>query len=57
MLRVHFVVADRVSLSSLSDIATVVGYLAVSRPFLNLSHPRHLHSSHNELLMVGTTAL
>ncbi|XP_030254223.1 ATP-binding cassette sub-family D member 3a isoform X2 [Sparus aurata] len=31
-------------------IATVVGYLVVSRPFLNLSHPRHLHSSHNELL-------
>ncbi|XP_006825744.1 ATP-binding cassette sub-family D member 3-like [Saccoglossus kowalevskii] len=31
-------------------IATVVGYLVVSRPFLNLSDPRHLHSSHTELL-------
>ncbi|XP_070842440.1 ATP-binding cassette sub-family D member 3-like isoform X2 [Chaetodon trifascialis] len=30
--------------------ATVVGYLVVSRPFLNLSHPRHLYSSHSELL-------
>ncbi|XP_041817104.1 ATP-binding cassette sub-family D member 3 isoform X2 [Chelmon rostratus] len=31
-------------------LATVVGYLVVSRPFLNLSHPRHLYSSHSELL-------
>ncbi|XP_019121756.2 ATP-binding cassette sub-family D member 3a isoform X2 [Larimichthys crocea] len=31
-------------------LATVVGYLVVSRPFLNLSHPRHMHSSHSELL-------
>ncbi|KAM6971341.1 LOW QUALITY PROTEIN: ATP-binding cassette sub-family D member 3a [Tautogolabrus adspersus] len=31
-------------------VATVVGYLVVSRPFLNISHPRHLHSSHSELL-------
>ncbi|XP_067846058.1 ATP-binding cassette sub-family D member 3a isoform X1 [Heptranchias perlo] len=31
-------------------LATVVGYLVVSRPFLNLSHPRHLESSHAELL-------
>uniref|UniRef100_A0A8C5I098 ATP-binding cassette sub-family D member 3 n=1 Tax=Gouania willdenowi TaxID=441366 RepID=A0A8C5I098_GOUWI len=31
-------------------IATVVGYLVVSRPFLNLSDPRHLHSTHSELL-------
>ncbi|XP_070783991.1 ATP-binding cassette sub-family D member 3a [Enoplosus armatus] len=31
-------------------VATVVGYLVVSRPFLKLSHPRHLHSSHSELL-------
>ncbi|XP_012670628.2 ATP-binding cassette sub-family D member 3a isoform X1 [Clupea harengus] len=31
-------------------IATVVGYLVVSRPFLTLSHPRHLHSTHAELL-------
>ncbi|XP_051543203.1 ATP-binding cassette sub-family D member 3-like isoform X3 [Myxocyprinus asiaticus] len=30
--------------------ATVVGYLVVSRPFLDLSHPRHLNSSHAELL-------
>ncbi|XP_038132360.1 ATP-binding cassette sub-family D member 3a isoform X2 [Cyprinodon tularosa] len=31
-------------------IATVVGYLVVSRPFLNLSDPRHLHSTHSDLL-------
>ncbi|KAK7100602.1 ATP-binding cassette sub-family D member 3-like [Littorina saxatilis] len=31
-------------------VATVVGYLVVSRPFLNIAHPRHLHSSHSELL-------
>ncbi|TSK34871.1 ATP-binding cassette sub-family D member 3 [Bagarius yarrelli] len=31
-------------------LATVVGYLVVSRPFLNQSHPRHLHSTHAELL-------
>ncbi|XP_050954567.1 ATP-binding cassette sub-family D member 3a isoform X3 [Labeo rohita] len=30
--------------------ATVVGYLVVSRPFLDLSHPRHLTSTHAELL-------
>lgn len=35
-----------------SDLATVVGYLVVSRPFLDLSHPRHLKSSHSELLEV-----
>lgn len=31
-------------------LATVVGYLVVSRPFLDLAHPRHLKSSHSELL-------
>ncbi|XP_032884808.1 ATP-binding cassette sub-family D member 3 [Amblyraja radiata] len=31
-------------------LATVVGYLVVSRPFLNLSHPRHLQSNHADLL-------
>ncbi|XP_059183075.1 ATP-binding cassette sub-family D member 3a [Centropristis striata] len=31
-------------------VATVVGYLVVSRPFLNLSDPRHLKSTHSELL-------
>ena len=36
--------------SPCADIATVVGYLVVSRPFLNLLHPRHLHSSHSERL-------
>ncbi|KAG7523576.1 ATP-binding cassette sub-family D member 3 isoform X1 [Solea senegalensis] len=30
--------------------ATVVGYLVVSRPFLDLAHPRHLHSTQSELL-------
>ncbi|XP_031662573.1 ATP-binding cassette sub-family D member 3 isoform X1 [Oncorhynchus kisutch] len=33
-------------------IATVVGYLVVSRPFLNHTHPRHLRSTHAELLEV-----
>ncbi|KAL4635107.1 ATP-binding cassette sub-family D member 3 [Arapaima gigas] len=31
-------------------LATVVGYLVVSRPFLDLSHPRHRQSTHAELL-------
>ncbi|XP_078416944.1 ATP-binding cassette sub-family D member 3a [Cetorhinus maximus] len=31
-------------------LATVVGYLVVSRPFLTISHPRHLKSNHAELL-------
>ncbi|XP_034293180.1 ATP-binding cassette sub-family D member 3 isoform X2 [Pantherophis guttatus] len=31
-------------------LATVVGYLVVSHPFLNLSHPRHQNSTHAELL-------
>ncbi|GAB1605909.1 ATP-binding cassette sub-family D member 3-like [Argonauta hians] len=31
-------------------VATVCGYLVVSRPFLNLAHPRHLHSTKSELL-------
>uniref|UniRef100_A0A673ZCA1 ATP-binding cassette, sub-family D (ALD), member 3a n=1 Tax=Salmo trutta TaxID=8032 RepID=A0A673ZCA1_SALTR len=31
-------------------IATVVGYLVVSRPFLNLADPRHMNSSQPELL-------
>ncbi|XP_054239945.1 ATP-binding cassette sub-family D member 3 isoform X2 [Indicator indicator] len=31
-------------------LATVVGYLVVSRPFLNLDHPRHQNSTHAELL-------
>nr|XP_056723641.1 ATP-binding cassette sub-family D member 3 isoform X2 [Euleptes europaea] len=31
-------------------LATVVGYLVVSRPFLNHAHPRHLNSTHAELL-------
>ncbi|KAJ8397566.1 hypothetical protein AAFF_G00438420 [Aldrovandia affinis] len=31
-------------------LATVVGYLVVSRPFLTESHPRHQQSTHAELL-------
>ncbi|XP_075472561.1 ATP-binding cassette sub-family D member 3 isoform X1 [Ascaphus truei] len=31
-------------------LATVVGYLVVSRPFLTPNHPRHLSSTHAELL-------
>lgn len=38
-------------------LATVVGYLVVSRPFLNLSHPRHTHSTHSELLEVSGAVL
>lgn len=30
--------------------ATVVGYWVVSRPFLDLLHPRHLKSSHSEIM-------
>ena len=39
-----------------SDFATVVGYLSVSRPFLDLAHPRHMKSSHSELLEVHTSS-
>ena len=37
-------------------LATVVGYLVVSRPFLNLADPRHQNSTHAELqeLCMGT---
>uniref|UniRef100_A0A1X7T4R6 ABC transmembrane type-1 domain-containing protein n=1 Tax=Amphimedon queenslandica TaxID=400682 RepID=A0A1X7T4R6_AMPQE len=31
--------------------ATVVGYMVVSRPFLNLSHPRHLSSTHHQIML------
>ncbi|XP_062509989.1 ATP-binding cassette sub-family D member 3-like isoform X2 [Corticium candelabrum] len=31
-------------------LATCVGYCVVSRPFLDLSHPRHLHSTHTQLM-------
>lgn len=31
--------------------ATVVGYLSVSRPFLDLSDPRHKNSTHTEIMM------
>ncbi|XP_070562869.1 ATP-binding cassette sub-family D member 3-like [Ptychodera flava] len=31
-------------------VATVVGYLVVSRPFLDLTNPRHENSTHNERL-------
>jgi len=31
-------------------IATVMGYLSVSRPFLDLAHPRHMHSTHGEIM-------
>ncbi|XP_056289976.1 ATP-binding cassette sub-family D member 3a [Pseudoliparis swirei] len=31
-------------------LATVVGYIVVSRPFLTPSHPRHLHSTQSDLL-------
>lgn len=32
-------------------LATVVGYFAVSRPFLNLSNPRHANTTHSERMM------
>ncbi|XP_065176362.1 ATP-binding cassette sub-family D member 3-like [Sycon ciliatum] len=31
-------------------VATVVGYSVVSRPFLDLKDPRHMHSSHSEIM-------
>lgn len=40
-----------------ADLATVVGYLVVSRPFLNLSDPRHQNSTHAELLEVNRPEL
>ncbi len=36
----------------ITDIATVMGYLSIQGPFLNLSHPRHMHSTHNEIMAV-----
>jgi len=39
------------------DVATVVGYFVVSRPFLNLANPRHLRSSHSELLEVSSSIM
>jgi ATP-binding cassette, subfamily D (ALD), member 3 len=30
--------------------ATIVGFYVVSRPFLELDHPRHLHSTHSEIM-------
>ena len=38
-----------------TDLATVVGYFAVSRPFLDLSNPRHLNTSHSERMMVSVS--
>ena len=35
-----------------ADIATAVGYIAVSRPFLDLSDPRHMHSTQSEIMLV-----
>jgi hypothetical protein len=45
--------ADLIYLVSFSDIATVVGYLVVSRPFLDLVHDRHMTSTHSERLEVS----
>ncbi|XP_040264669.1 ATP-binding cassette sub-family D member 3 [Bufo bufo] len=51
----HKFIFFRFSMGFVDDIiakyfATVVGYLVVSRPFLAVNHPRHLTSSHAELL-------
>uniref|UniRef100_A0A8B9JQW3 ATP-binding cassette sub-family D member 3 n=1 Tax=Astyanax mexicanus TaxID=7994 RepID=A0A8B9JQW3_ASTMX len=51
----HNFIFFRFSMGMVDDIiakylATVVGYLSVSRPFLNLTDPRHLNSTHSELL-------
>lgn len=35
----------------------MVGYLVVSRPFLNLADPRHQNSTHAELLEVNRMEL
>ncbi|XP_061414082.1 ATP-binding cassette sub-family D member 3 isoform X2 [Lethenteron reissneri] len=51
----HNFIVFRFSMGIVDDIiakyvATVVGYLVVSRPFLEHNNPRHLTSSHAELL-------
>ncbi|KAM4720613.1 ATP-binding cassette sub-family D member 3 [Rhinophrynus dorsalis] len=51
----HNFILFRFSMGFVDDIiakyfATVVGYLVVSRPFLALNDPRHLNSTHAELL-------
>ena len=56
VLRDLSVNVDPAVLCMSSDVATVVGYLVVSRPFLDLAHPRHLNSSHSELLEVSLRA-
>ena len=35
-----------------TDVATLVGYTVVSRPFLDLSNPKYLNSSHGQRLEV-----
>lgn len=37
----------------LADFATVVGFLVLCRPYLDMSHPRFLNASHNEILLVS----
>ena len=42
----RFLVMSIWSLFSITDIATLVGYTVVSRPFLDLANPKYLTSSH-----------
>lgn len=39
----------------ISDVATVVGFSVVSRPFLNASSTRHINSTHSERMEVSWT--
>ena len=41
------------SIHSHTDVATVVGYMVVSRPFLNPAHTGLMDTSHSERTLVG----
>ena len=38
----------------LADIATLVGYTVVSKPFIDLTTPKYLNSTHSQRLEVST---
>ena len=38
---------------AISDVATAVGFMVVSRPFLSTSSQRHVNSTHSERMEVS----
>jgi len=39
----------------IADVATVVGFMVVSRPFLGAGSTRHVNSTHSERMEVSGT--